>query len=283
MEVSIAAVQIGHIAEVVAALVEQLDALDLAGAQRVSRTWAYEIRRSRICQERLFFIPGARREILKHVDTDPESRQISLMLRKWNEEDGVPDGSTFDRIVVDVHPLLHAFQHDAEYSSPRRLMLLFNDTERLLSLPAGKWQDMFITQPPVTQAAWEVQYTFDEGPFLHRPGHVSYGSVIHEQEGIRFYHILPELKKIAYPSSSEFWSWLPDEYENTRLSHKISIDDYITSYGFPQNYGTIIHIRGHVSAMDEEVVTASTSSEQLSQNNGEARRYRSHLDTERSL
>lgn len=250
MEVSVAAVQIGHIAEVVAALVEQLDTLDLAGAQRVSRTWAYEIRRSRVCQERLFMAPAARHKIITYSSKSQDGRKV-YTLRDWTEADGIPEPSTSDAIVVVTHPLI---KHTR--SKLRPVVFEDFDFDRFLSLPTGRWQDMFITQPPAQRAALEVDYTFDDGPFLCRPETAHHHTYLLDEEGVRFCHILSELKQMVYPTSADFWTWLPDAYESNITAAAISLDDYIASYGFPRASGARIQVSGHVDAMDTAVVTA---------------------------
>ena len=256
MEVSQAAVQIGHVAEVVAALVEHLDTLELVKAQRVSRTWAYEIRRSQICQEKLFALPGARHEIL--IRSKTEDGRDFYYLRDWKEEDGVPHASAFDAIVVDAHPLIKP-------TKSKLYPALFEDFdfERVRTLSTETWQEMFITQPPTPRADLEVGYIFDDGPFLNRPETVWHYAYVREDEGVRFRHILPELEQMVYPKSAEFWTWLPDAYESAGHAYQsniplaaISLDDYIASYGFPRAVETRIEVPNHVDATDMAVVAA---------------------------
>ncbi|KAI5360679.1 hypothetical protein Slin15195_G085950 [Septoria linicola] len=222
MEFISAAKQVGFVAEVIAALVEQFEsAADLARAQQVSKSWHYEVARSRLCQERLFRVPAAEKELIEVVHTDDNemspwyvlSRTLATIERKPQ-----------DQVVVAFHPLIQGLPIDHCAGG-------VIDIDRLLTLSEGTWQDHYIAQPPVRQLLFTVQYIFDDGPYLREPKTIANQTTIDDGDPINFRRILEELKATCRVSEPDFWTWLPEAYDNER---KIALDDYIASYGFPR-------------------------------------------------
>ncbi|KAF2210577.1 hypothetical protein CERZMDRAFT_118139 [Cercospora zeae-maydis SCOH1-5] len=228
MAVSEAAQQVGRIAEVVASLVEHLDMVDVAGAQRVSQTWRYEIDRSPICQEKMFKIPSTRHEKIAHGGCEP---RVGLQKLEYSVDQS---DNVFPRKgIVCLHPFLE-MRRDLNKS-----MCVKVDPKRLPVILSGAPGYMLLTQPPTREAIVEVEYVFDEGPYLGAPRIVEYIIHIQLEDYIRFRDLSHELiEPFRSSHCPDFWEWLPEAYYHhpyrRRAAHPITLDDYITSYGYPR-------------------------------------------------
>lgn len=239
MELSPAAQQVGFIAEVIAALVEQIEsAADLARAQQVSKSWRYEVARSRLCQERLFRVPAAEKELINVVHTDDDEMGAWFVLSRTM---ATIERKPQDQVVVTLHSLIQGLPIDHCAGGVINI-------DELLTLPEGPWQDHYIAQPPVRQLLFTVQYIFDDGPYLREPKTIANQTAIDDAEPINFRRILAELRATCRASEPDFWTWLPEAYDNER---KISLDDYIASYGFPRPVRATILIGGHISTVSD--------------------------------
>lgn len=251
MAVSEAAQRVGQIAEVVVSLVEHLDTIDLARAQRVSRTWRYEINRSPICQQKLFKSPIPLHEEIAYDDCpDPLGSVLFL-----EEMDNLPcqyDDFLPNAIVVSVHPIIEVHRKPGAYMSGKV------NLERLSAPLTGASGEMFLTQPPQAEAILTVVYVFDEGPYLGAPVAVVYDTRIERQDYVRLRDLKRELDdNLRSSQDSDFWEWLPWRYEGVFADKEeppIKLDDYIMSYGWPRRESAEVSFQGCVEEGDIRVV-----------------------------
>lgn len=231
MAVSEAAQRVGQIAEVVLCLVEHLDTIDLARAQRVSRTWQYEINRSTICQQKLFKSPIPLHEEITYDDC-PDPLGLVVFLEETDNILYQYDDFLSNDIVVSFHPILGVYRKPGENMSGKV------NFERLSAPLTGASGEILLTQPPQTEAILRVVYVFDEGPYLGAPVAVEYDTRIERQDYVRLRDLKRELDdNFRNSQDSDFWEWLPCQYDGLfadKAEPPIKLDDYITSYGWPR-------------------------------------------------
>ncbi|KXT16681.1 hypothetical protein AC579_8021 [Pseudocercospora musae] len=238
--------QIGYVSEVVAALVRHLPTLDLARLRRVSRVWKYEIDRSPTCQEKLFHYPVAvaPKQMLLWTEDPASADAYDVFLKDITIEEEDMDRYEISRVVAALHPIF-----DGPIARGDVIQCTNVDTEKLLalddpsqSLAHGSWQEMFLTRPATNSVLIDLEFVFDEGPFLHEPKVVFYDIELYRSEGVQLRTIIDGLRKGLNTSAPDYWSWLPEEY----YSGKIELDDYIASYGFPRFKGARLRIPGSI-------------------------------------
>ncbi|KAF7196298.1 hypothetical protein HII31_02365 [Pseudocercospora fuligena] len=238
--------QIGYVSEVVAALVCHLPTLDLARLRRVSRIWKYEIDRSPTCQEKLFQYPVAvgPKQMLLWTEDPASADAYHVFLKDIIIEEEDMDQYEISRVVATLHPIF-----DGPIARGDVIQCTNVDTEKLLalddaswSLARASWHKMFLTRPATNSVLIDLEFVFDEGPFLHEPKVVFYDIELYRSEGVQLRTIVDGLLKGLNTNAPDYWSWLPEEY----YSGKIELDDYIASYGFPRYKGARLRIPGFI-------------------------------------
>ncbi|PPJ57391.1 hypothetical protein CBER1_01392 [Cercospora berteroae] len=251
MAVSEAARRVGQIAEVVACLVEHLGTVDLARAQRVSRTWRYEINRSPICQQKLFKSAVLRHEEIFYDDC-PDPMGLGVFLEETEDTIYQDDEFLSPEVVVSIHPILEVNQKSAEEASGKV------NFEKLSAPLAGASGEILLTQPPQSEAKLQVVYVFDEGPYLGAPVAVEYDTRIERQDYVRLHDLKREVdENFRNSQDSDFWEWLPRQYEALfadKAELPIKLDDYITSYGWPRRESAEVFFEGCIEEGDKLIV-----------------------------
>lgn len=239
MSVSAAAASVGRIEEVVAVLVSHLSTFDIARAQRVSRTWKYEIARSLVCQQKLFREAVPPKEYMVYRDHPTDGTKFETWMKEYaSDEQRLHDTET-RQLVATSSPL---FAHttpktldDAHHCTHvLRLAMDVEFCEEFLSLPRGSWKQMYLTQPPAQEVSIHFVYVFDDGPFRTRHVVVELPSSMYSENGLRLEHFPAKIREGLPSTDPEFWTWLPNEYH---FGSVLPLDDYLATFGFPKFKG----------------------------------------------